>query len=133
MTSAPCCRQDRFWHASIIWSKQLAASLLISTARFLAIRIMSNVAVFLHARSMALRPVHPPPWLSCNHLCFSESCMNPLLKYHFHRMFKLALMRCSVRSRLILGCPGSFSRYMFQIVLHRWNVCVCLTARTRSR
>jgi len=112
----PCCLQDRFWHASIIQLKQLAASLLISMVRFWAVWIMSNVAVFLHARSMALQPALPPPWLSWIRLCFSDSCMNPLLEYHFQRRFRSASIRCKVQSQLILGCLGSFSRYMFQIV-----------------
>jgi len=63
LRSAPCCKHDKFWHASTIMSKQcwrlkktLAAHICVSARR-------SYVATFLQARSIALQPLCLPPWL----------------------------------------------------------------------
>jgi len=139
-----CMQADVFWVGSVLYTRKVLTRLNRTVKAFRDIqtfsiafvrvsRYISKVATCWQAKSMVLRPALPP-YCALDKLWFcSARCMKPLDECHFHMRFKSASIKCSVRSLLIYGRPGSFSRYKFQIVCHRLKVWVCFSARTMSQ
>jgi len=108
--------------------KHASGSFLILMALVHVAHMKSKLRTFLHASLMALRPCHPPPWLSTRSL-FALACLKkPWDENHLRRRFQSASIRCMACSLVILGVPGSFSRKRFHTMVQRSKVWVWVTA-----